>query len=72
MQSRLHEEFEECFGKEVDQRTILHFLGLSDDEKSLATRAITSAFPSCKTKRVQVKGQSMYPFIDLLNVWFVH
>ena len=72
MQSRLHEEFEECFGKEVDQRTILHFLGLSDDEKSLATRAITSTFPSCKMKRVQVKGQSMCPFIDLLNVWFVH
>ena len=72
MQSRLHEEFEECFGKEVDQITILHFLGLSDDEKSLATRAITSAFPSCKMKRVQMKGQFMYPFIDLLNMWFVH
>ena len=52
MQSRLHEEFEECFGKEVNQKSILHFLGLANDNKSLATRAVTSAFPTCEIKRV--------------------
>jgi predicted esterase len=46
--------------KEFDQKSILYFLGLGDDDKSLATRAVTAAFPSCQVKRVQRKRQTMY------------
>jgi hypothetical protein len=62
LQSQLQEEFEECCGKEVDQTTILDFLCLDDKEKSLTTRVVTAAFPSCKIQRIQKKGQSKYPF----------
>ena len=65
LQLKLHEEFEECSEKELDQKSILHFLGFGDDDKSLATRAVTAAFPSCEVKRVQRKGQTLYLLIKL-------
>lgn len=52
LQIKLEERFEECDGKEVEQSIILHYLGLSDTEKSLATRAVTSTFPSYCIQRV--------------------
>ena len=58
LQKKLSEGFEECKGKEVDQMLLLEFLGLNADEKSLATRVVTSMFPECKVKRVQRKGQN--------------
>ena len=64
LQTKLHEEFEECSGKEVLQKSVLHFLGLSEDNKSLATRAVTAAFPLCQLRRVRRKGENLYPFIQ--------
>ena len=62
LQSHLLENFEECAGKDVDQKSILDFLCLDEKEKSLATRAVTTAFPSCKVHRLKRKGQVKYPF----------
>ena len=57
LQTKLVEGFDEC-EKEVEQTIVLHYLGLSDAEKSLATRAVTSAFPSSYVKRVMRSGQN--------------
>jgi predicted esterase len=65
LQLKLHEEFEECSEKEFDQKSILYFLGLGDDDKSLASRAVTAAFPSCQVKRVQRKDQTLYLLMKL-------
>ena len=55
LQLKLHEEFEECSEKELDQKSILHFLGLGEDDKSLATRAVTAAFHHVKSKEFKGK-----------------
>ena len=56
--TKVVEGFDECSEKEVEQTIVLHYLGLSDAEKSLATRAVTSAFPSSYVKRVMRSGQN--------------
>ena len=65
LQAKLYEGFDECLGDEVEQSMILDFLKLDVSEKSLATRAVTAAFPSCEIKRVKRKGQILY----LLSLW---
>ena len=56
--AKLLEGFEECNGREVEQSIIIHYLGLCDAEKSIATRAVTSTLPSCNITRKMKGGQN--------------
>jgi hypothetical protein len=58
LRAKLLEGFEQCDGKEVEQSIVLHYLELTDTEKSLATRVVLSAFPSCSIKRVMRSGRN--------------